>query len=184
MWYTLAFSCVWYAAFGRLQYAYGTAQDVVGILQASILAHTASDLKQRGHAEQIPGTALAIVAASAVLTGISSFLLGKLSLGKYMLLFPAPVTSGFLGSIGFVILRTSLQMSSGVRFKYFYPLDVKSFCSAWSLQRLACQFGMVCCIRLGRPLLRRWFGQGGIMDQLGTLTCQIFPLIVFYAWVL
>ena len=33
---------------------------------------------------------------------------------QVMLRFPSPVTSGFLGTIGFFLVRTALQISSGV----------------------------------------------------------------------
>ena len=79
--------------------------------------------------------------AGTSLTGLCSVLLGKLGVGKVevkqaavrmflylrvrqfsvfrqgswqvMLRFPSPVTSGFLGTIGFFLVRTALQISSG-----------------------------------------------------------------------
>ena len=43
-------------------------------------------------------------------TGVSAMAFGKLGLGKLMLRFPSPVTSGFLGTIGFFLVRTALQV--------------------------------------------------------------------------
>ncbi|CAE8617648.1 unnamed protein product, partial [Polarella glacialis] len=115
--YTMFFGVLWYAAFGRLQYGYATQQDLICILQAQMAANAAQALQDTPG--KIPATVIAIICTSTVLSGACSVLVGKLGLGKYMLLFPAPVTNGFLGAIGVVVLRAGLQTASGARWLWF-----------------------------------------------------------------
>ena len=181
IWYSTSLGILWYGIFGRLQCAYGTAQDVVGILQAGMLLTAARSLAETP--EKIPATAVAIICLSAVLTGACSIALGKLGLGKYMLLFPAPVINGFLGAIGFVILRSSLQTSSGVHFVRCYPEDLEAFLAPNSLAQVGLQVAMVLCIRLGPPALQRLFPRSDAVGKLGGIVCQLVPLVLFYVGV-
>eukprot|EP00913_Durusdinium_trenchii_P007283 g6845.t1 len=112
-----------YAVFGRLQYNTNATQEVCAILYGAMAQNAAVTLRKVGRADQIQPTILALIVSSTMLTGICSVLLGKLGVGKLMLRFPTPVTSGFLGTIGFFLVRTALQVSSGVQFVNFYPVD-------------------------------------------------------------
>lgn len=178
MWYSTSMGALWYALFGRLMYAYGTAQDVIGILQAVMAKQIAEELVDEP--EKIPATALAVICISSVLTGISSFALGKAGLGKFAMIFPSPVTSGFLGAIGFVILRSSLQNSSGVKFQYFYPVSFPDFCKPGALAQVGLQVATVLTIRLGPPTLVRLFPGSGSMEKLSSILFQLLPLFVFH----
>mmetsp|Transcript_101400 Transcript_101400/g.262527 ORF Transcript_101400/g.262527 Transcript_101400/m.262527 type:complete len:904 (+) Transcript_101400:115-2826(+) len=180
MWYSTSLGALWYAIFGRLQYAYGTAQDVIGILQAVMVARIAEQLLLAGEPEKIPATAIAVICLSAVLTGMSSFMLGKLGLGKFALLFPSPVTNGFLGAIGFVILRSSLQTSSGVKFQYFYPVSIADFCRPSSIAQVGLQVATVATIRLGPLLLELVFPGSASAQKIGSVAFQLLPLVLFH----
>ena len=84
-----------------------------------------------------------------------------------MLRFPSPVTSGFLGTIGFFLVRTALQISSGaldctqahqkvgqehfallqaaptgVQFQYFYPVSFVDFFALRSMAPVCCLLSM------------------------------------------
>lgn len=181
MWYSTAVGSLWYSFFGRLQYGYTIAQDIVGILQAQMAAKAVYRLRLiPGGDAMIPATVLSIIALSALLCGGASVLIGKLGLGKYMMLFPKPVTSGFLGSIGFVILRSSLQTSSGVNFHYFYPVDFAKFTASSSLAQLGLQVATVVCIRCGPSLVARCLPGKASLEKLGGLVCQLLPVALFY----
>lgn len=179
MWYSTAFGTLWYAIFGRMQYAYGTAQDVIGILQAVMAARIAETLVGQGKEDMIPATTIAMICASAVLTGACSFILGKMRLGRFALLFPQPVTTGFLGAIGFVIFRSSLQTSSGVKFEKFYPNNVEEFCEPLRLAQVGLQIMTVIFIRGAPHLLTILVPSQGAQKVLGLLV-QLFPLILFH----
>eukprot|EP00929_Paragymnodinium_shiwhaense_P057943 TRINITY_DN29027_c0_g2_i1.p1 TRINITY_DN29027_c0_g2~~TRINITY_DN29027_c0_g2_i1.p1 ORF type:complete len:912 (+),score=170.47 TRINITY_DN29027_c0_g2_i1:133-2868(+) len=181
MWYSSAFGAIWYAIFGRLQYCYSCVQDVIGILQAGMAVKAAHALRDEPH--RIAPTVLGIISLTAVLTGIASLILSKLGLAKYMLLFPTPVTAGFLGAIGFVILRSSLQTSSGVQWHYVYPVDTDAFCDPNSLAQVGMQLATVCFIRTGPHLLARCFPGSSTVMKLGGLLCQLVPFGAFYLWV-
>lgn len=179
VWFSTSASSLWYAVFGRLQYTFTAAQDVIGILQSSIIATAAQQLA--ASPSKIPATALCIICLSAVLTGISSLAVGKMGFGKYMLLLPSPVTSGLLGAIGFVILRSSLQTSSGVQFHHFYPASFEQFCLPNNLAQVGCQLAMVCFMQRGPRFLEWRFPESMAVKKLAGLACQLLPLALFYA---
>eukprot|EP00929_Paragymnodinium_shiwhaense_P050483 TRINITY_DN25400_c0_g1_i6.p1 TRINITY_DN25400_c0_g1~~TRINITY_DN25400_c0_g1_i6.p1 ORF type:complete len:801 (+),score=153.30 TRINITY_DN25400_c0_g1_i6:414-2816(+) len=179
--YSATIGISFYALFGRMQFAYTTVQDITGILQAEMAVRACSALADTP--ERIPPTVLAIISVSSVLSGLASVIFAKLGLGKTMLLFPRPVTSGFLGAIGFVIFRNSLQVSSGVKFEYFYPVDWETFSGKNSLQQVALQVLTVLSIRLGRKAIARW-NCGSTAKKVGPMLFQLLPLGMFYAWVL
>jgi len=176
--YTMSVGVLWYALFGRLQDGYATQQDLICILQAQMAAHAAEMLKHEPG--KIPATVVGIICTSAVLSGACSVLVGKLGLGKYMLLFPTPVTNGFLGAIGVVVFRAAWQTASGVKFKYFYPTDWEKFCDPNALSQVCCMLAMVCSIRKGPVLLERCFPGDAFVERVGGLACQLLPLAFFY----
>jgi len=180
MWFSTSMGALWYAIFGRMQYAYGTAQDVIGILQAVIAVRIAEELAEAGHRERIATTTLAMICLSSILTGLASVAIGKLGLGKFALLFPAPVTSGFLGAIGFVILRSSLSTASGVPFEKFYPVDVDMFLETSRLIEVGLQIGTVIFIRIGPPIMQAIWPKSATVEKLAGVICQLLPLLVFH----
>eukprot|EP00931_Biecheleriopsis_adriatica_P060617 TRINITY_DN36414_c0_g1_i1.p1 TRINITY_DN36414_c0_g1~~TRINITY_DN36414_c0_g1_i1.p1 ORF type:complete len:990 (-),score=172.96 TRINITY_DN36414_c0_g1_i1:13-2628(-) len=183
--WTMSVGVLWYALFGRLQYGYATQQDLICILQAEMAAHAAYELqKLPGGQAKIPATVVAIICISAVLSGLCSVLVGKLGLGKYMLLFPTPVTQGFLGAIGVVVFRAAWQTASGVKFKYFYPTDWDQFFEPNRIAQVACMLATVFSIRQGPALLKRCFANSAAVERLGGLVCQLLPLAIFYTVVL
>mmetsp|Transcript_65116 Transcript_65116/g.136401 ORF Transcript_65116/g.136401 Transcript_65116/m.136401 type:complete len:894 (-) Transcript_65116:138-2819(-) len=178
MWYSSTISALWYALFGRLQYGLIGINDVIGILWGTLGSEVVLHLQDTP--ERIPATQLAIMMSSTILTGFISILVGKLGLGKIMLLFPAPVTSGFLGSIGFFIFKSSLQMSSGTRFHYLWPVNFDAFLEWDSLFRVICMFSMLAFMWKAPPVLKTMFPKSTTVKKLGGLFCQLLPLAVFY----
>eukprot|EP00928_Gymnodinium_smaydae_P015375 TRINITY_DN1567_c1_g2_i2.p1 TRINITY_DN1567_c1_g2~~TRINITY_DN1567_c1_g2_i2.p1 ORF type:complete len:944 (+),score=195.07 TRINITY_DN1567_c1_g2_i2:378-2834(+) len=180
MWYSSSLGTFWYAIFGRLQYAYVIAQDVIGILQAVMVARVAEALVQQGEPERIPATAIAVICLSSVIFGLSSIAIGKLGVGNLALLFPAPVTNGFLGAIGFVILRSSLQTASGVQFKYFYPVNMDAFLQPTSLMQLGLQVTTVIFMRSAPPLVEFCFPNWEALHKVAGAVIQLLPLALFH----
>ncbi|CAE7041303.1 ephA [Symbiodinium sp. CCMP2456] len=184
MWYSTMVGSAFYAIFGRLQYNTSATQEVCAILYGAMAQNAAERLRRSGQPERIPATVLALIMAGTSLTGLCSVLLGKLGVGKVMLRFPSPVTSGFLGTIGFFLVRTALQISSGVQFQYFYPVSFADFFSLRSMAPVSCLLCMVMLIRSGPGLIAKMYGQNKAVMKLSGLGCQLFPLALFYVVIL
>eukprot|EP00439_Symbiodinium_sp_Y106_P081945 s1880_g21.t1 len=184
MWYSTMVGSAFYAIFGRLQYNTSATQEVCAILYGAMAQSAAERLRRSGQPERIPATVLALIMAGTSLTGLCSVLLGKLGVGKVMLRFPSPVTSGFLGTIGFFLVRTALQISSGVQFQYFYPVSFVDFFSLRSMAPVSCLLSMVMLIRNGPGLIAKMYGQNKAVMKLSGLGCQLFPLALFYVVIL
>lgn len=180
MWYSTMAGSAFYAAFGRLQYNTNATQEVCAILYGAMAQNAALFLKRRGKSDLIQPTILALIVSSTMLTGVCSVLLGKLGVGKLMLRFPTPVTNGFLGTIGWFLVRTALQVSSGVQFQYFYPVDLTAFLSFRSLGPVSCLLAMVAFIRHGPSIIARKLPDSRLL-KLSGLFCQLCPLVIFYA---
>eukprot|EP00435_Cladocopium_sp_Y103_P034367 s2891_g8.t2 len=176
MWFSSAVSAVWYGLFGRMQFSLIGINDVIGILWGTM----GNEIQKSVEASQIVPTQLAFIGVSTVLTGVVSILFGHLGLGKLMLLFPAPVTSGFLGSIGFFIFKSSLQISSGVAFHYLWPVNFEEFCQVQPLSRVLCMFAALIFMRQMPPILVKAFPRYPSVKKLGGLVCQLVPLFLFY----
>lgn len=176
MWFSSAVSAVWYGLFGRMQFSLIGINDVIGILWGTM----GTQIQKSVEASQIVPTQLAFIGVSTVLTGVVSILFGQLGLGKLMLLFPAPVTSGFLGSIGFFIFKSSLQISSGVAFHYLWPVNFEEFCQVQPLSRVLCMFAALIFMRQMPPILVKAFPRYPSVKKLGGLVCQLVPLFLFY----
>ncbi|CAE7786346.1 unnamed protein product [Symbiodinium necroappetens] len=184
MWYSTMVGSAFYAIFGRLQYNTSATQEVCAILYGAMAQSAAERLRRSGQPERIPATVLALIMAGTSLTGLCSVLLGKLGVGKVMLRFPSPVTSGFLGTIGFFLVRTALQISSGVQFQYFYPVSFVDFFSLRSMAPVSCLLCMVMLIRTGPGFIAKMYGQNKAVMKLSGLGCQLFPLALFYVVIL
>lgn len=183
--YTMTVGVLWYAVFGRLQYGYGTQQDLICILQANLAANAARQLAQ--DPKKIPATVFAIICLSAVLTGAISIIVGKLGWGTVMLMIPKPVVNGFLGAIGVVVLQAGLSTASGVKFHQFQPtMSWYDFCSSSDrLGQLGCMFGHMFCIRMGPKILHCLLSSVSpkareTLNKFAGLACQLFPLAIFY----
>lgn len=178
MWFSSCIAALWYGLFGRLQYGLIGINDVIAILWGTMGGQVAAALSEEP--SKIAPTQLAIIASSTVLTGVFSIVFGKLGLGKLMLLFPAPVTSGFLGSIGFFIFKSSLQIASGVKFRYLWPMSWEEFCQPQPLARVGCMLASLWFMRHVPPMLTKVFPKSGAVKKLGGLVCQLLPLAIFF----
>eukprot|EP00929_Paragymnodinium_shiwhaense_P024801 TRINITY_DN15156_c0_g1_i1.p1 TRINITY_DN15156_c0_g1~~TRINITY_DN15156_c0_g1_i1.p1 ORF type:complete len:924 (+),score=246.34 TRINITY_DN15156_c0_g1_i1:65-2773(+) len=179
MWYSTMVGSLWYAIFGRLQYNTSATQELCAILYAAMAQQAASALQSTP--EKIGPTILALIMTSTVLTGVCSIIFGSFGIGKVMLRFPTPVTSGFLGTIGFFLVKAALVITSGVQFKYFYPVDFDAFLAQRSLMPTTCLFVMVFFfMRRGPGILKRMFPHNDFCKRMGGLLCQLFPLALFY----
>lgn len=86
------------------------ATAVLAIMAASLTGLLAA----RGFAgQQVAGTVLLMLAASAVLTGLLVFLLGVLRWGRLVRLLPYPVAGGFLAGSGFLVLSGAFKVLTG-----------------------------------------------------------------------
>ncbi|CAE7560639.1 unnamed protein product [Symbiodinium natans] len=184
--YTMSVGVLWYAIFGRLQYGYGTQQDLICILQAQLAVKAA--LRLEATPEKIPATVFAIICTSSILSGLVSILFGKLRWATSMLMIPKPVVSGFLGAIGVVVLQAGLKTASGVRFHHFWP-DVGwvEFCSSKDrVLQVTCMMLHFACIRQGPSVCASLVDadhsqrRQDAVKKYAALVCQLAPLLLFY----
>lgn len=178
MWYSTFAGSAFYGIFGRLQYNTNATQEVCAMLYGAMAAKAAVDLKDTP--DLIAPTVLALIIVSTVFTGVCSLAFGQLGLGKFMLRFPTPVTSGFLGTVGYFLVSTAMAVSSGVEWVYFYPESLTAFCQLQSLLHVSCMLAMVWLMRYGPPALLRWFPGNQAVKMLAGLICQLLPLLFFY----
>eukprot|EP00435_Cladocopium_sp_Y103_P073561 s37_g44.t1 len=185
--YTMSVGVLWYAVFGRLQYGYGTQQDLICILQAQLASKAAMLLRE--DVEKIPATVFAIICFSSILTGLVSIVVGKLAWATSMLMIPKPVVSGFLGAIGVVVLQAAFKTSSGVPFHHFWPdIGLSAFCESQDrLLQVGCMLLHFVCIQKGpdlcHVLLRtgKYPNRKDAVKKYAGLFCQLAPLFVFYS---
>ena len=184
--YTMSVGVLWYAVFGRLQYGYGTQQDLICILQAQLASKAAMHLQH--DVEKIPATVFAIICFSSILTGIVSIAVGKLAWATSMLMIPKPVVSGFLGAIGVVVLQAAFKTSSGVPFHHFWPdMGLRAFCSSQDrLLQVGCMLLHFFCIQKGPDLCHFLLrtsqhpSRKDAVKKYAGLVCQLAPLFLFY----
>lgn len=180
MWWSTLTGSIFYGFFGRLQYNTNATQEICAILYGAMATQAAAKLTETGNRERIPETVLALIVVSTVITGICSCLFGKLGIGKFMLAFPTPVTNGFLGTIGFFLVKEAFIITSGVDFKYFYPVSWTDFLALRSLGPLVCLMAMYFFMRIGPRYLVILFPRSGTVKRLSGLICQLLPLGAFY----
>lgn len=178
MWYSTMLGSAFYGIFGRLQYNTNATQEVCSILYGAMASKAA--IRLAAEPSQIPPTVLALIVVSTVLTGVVSLVLGKLGIGKFMRVFPTPVTSGFLGTIGFFLVKQALTLTSGVDFRYFYPVSLVDFCMPSSSIPLCCLFAMVAFMKKAPAILNDMFPNNKGLKKLSGLICQLLPLAFFY----
>ncbi|CAK9020250.1 unnamed protein product [Durusdinium trenchii] len=191
--YTMTVGVLWYSVFGRLQYGYGTQQDLICILQASLASKAARLL--RDDPERIPATVVCIICFSSILSGFVSIVVGKLAWATSMLMIPKPVVSGFLGAIGVVVLQAAFKTASGVPFHYFWPdIGIRAFCSSQDrLLQVGCMLLHFICIRKGPDLCHvllqtdksgaKFASRKDAVKKYAGLVCQLAPLVLFYGCV-
>jgi len=180
MWWATVAGSTFYAIFGRLQYNTNATQEVCAILYGAMAQSAATLLKD--DPARIAPTVVALIMVGTVLTGVCSVVFGRLGIGKAMLCFPSPVTMGFLGTIGFFLVRIALQIASGVTFKYFYPVDLELFCTQRALLPVSCLLTMTLFMRKGPAMLKLCFPSSTAVKKLGPLFCQLLPLGLFYVY--
>ncbi len=97
--------------FSRLKVALAVSQDTtISILApAVILAATAVT----GPMQAQLATAFAVIGASALLSGLTFWVIGRLGLGRLVRMFPFPVAAGFLASSGYLLVYASLTILTG-----------------------------------------------------------------------
>ena len=94
-----------------LRVALGITQDtsVAIIAPAVVLAAT----RATGPVEAQVATGLAVIGASALLSGLVFWAMGRFGLGRVVRLFPYPVAAGFLASSGALLVVASLSLVTG-----------------------------------------------------------------------
>ena len=94
-----------------LRVSLGITQDtsVAIIAPAVVLAAT----QVAGPAEAQVATGLAVIGASALLSGLVFWTMGRFGLGRVVRLFPYPVAAGFLASSGALLVVASLSLVTG-----------------------------------------------------------------------
>jgi SulP family sulfate permease len=98
---------------------------IVGLMAAAIAAH----LTAIGNVDQILPTVMAALAVTAILVGVLFVSIGTFHLGNLIRFIPYPVIGGFLAGTGWLIVRGSFSVMTGVqldlmRLPFFLQPDV------------------------------------------------------------
>lgn len=96
------------ARFGGFRGALGTAQDPAIAILAPAVAIAATGAAQAG--SDPLATALAVVGACSLATGLSLYLIGRLHLGRLARLMPYPVAVGFLAGSGWLLSYAAISL--------------------------------------------------------------------------
>jgi SulP family sulfate permease len=88
--------------FSGLAISLGISQDTTIAILAPAIALATSGLA--GGPQTGIATAIAIMGVSAILSGISFWIIGRLRLGRFVRMFPYPVAAGFLASSGLLLV--------------------------------------------------------------------------------
>jgi SulP family sulfate permease len=88
--------------------ALGIAQDTSVALLAPAVALATTQVS--GPVEARVVTAMAVIGASALLSGVVFWLVGRLRLGRVVRLFPYPVAAGFLAASGGILILSALRI--------------------------------------------------------------------------
>ncbi|SLN20872.1 Bicarbonate transporter BicA [Roseovarius gaetbuli] len=99
--------------FGGFRIALGIPQDTTVAILAPAVALVAAAAS--GPPEAQVATAIAAIGASAVLSGLAFWLVGRLGLGRMLRMFPYPVTAGFLASSGVLLVMAALSILTGAQ---------------------------------------------------------------------
>ncbi|MFM2366010.1 MAG: hypothetical protein RIR95_618 [Pseudomonadota bacterium] len=94
--------------FGRIPRAVGISQDTtISILAPAILLATSA---VAGTNDAKVATAFAVIGTSALLSGVTFWIIGRLGLGRLVRMFPFPVAAGFLASSGYLLVFAALTI--------------------------------------------------------------------------
>lgn len=99
--------------FGGFRIALGITQDTTVAILAPAVALVAAAAS--GPSEAQVATALAAIGASAFLSGLAFWLVGRLGLGRLLRMFPYPVAAGFLASSGVLLVIAALSILTGAQ---------------------------------------------------------------------
>ena len=99
--------------FGGFRIALGITQDTTVAILAPAVALIAAAAS--GPPEAQVATAIAAIGASALLSGLAFWLVGRLGLGRLLRMFPYPVAAGFLASSGVLLVMAALSILTGAQ---------------------------------------------------------------------
>jgi len=99
--------------FGGFRVALGITQDTTVAILAPAVALVAAAAS--GSPEAQVATAIAAIGASAFLSGLAFWLVGRLGLGRLLRMFPYPVAAGFLASSGVLLVMAALSILTGAQ---------------------------------------------------------------------
>eukprot|EP01062_Namystynia_karyoxenos_P084277 TRINITY_DN987_c0_g1_i1.p1 TRINITY_DN987_c0_g1~~TRINITY_DN987_c0_g1_i1.p1 ORF type:complete len:1313 (+),score=468.07 TRINITY_DN987_c0_g1_i1:211-4149(+) len=192
MLYSTFVALTWNGLFGRLPYSLCTSARGISTV---ILARESVSIAEalRGAPEKVGPTIMCYLATATFTLGLTFFICGKVGMGRLMLLFPAPVTSGFLGSVGVLAVRGSLQMASGVPFyrktsgsvlpaagdTFMWPSDWAAFLAPNAIGQVMAMLAMVLFVRSVPSLCKKYI-KAKSFEHLWDFLCILISLAVFY----
>lgn len=94
--------------FSRLNVALGISQDTTISILAPAVILAASAVA--GPMPAKLATAMAVIGASALLSGLAFWAIGRLGLGRLVRMFPFPVAAGFLASSGYLLVYAGFSI--------------------------------------------------------------------------
>ena len=130
-----AIGCFTNSLFSSVGISYSAVQDI-STLQLALMTMSAVSLNENDLEKLVP-TVLYLELVSALLCGVFYIVSGHFKLGKILRYIPYPVMAGFLGSIGYQTLMSSLSLASGIEYVYFWPANFEEFATPNSLAQTA-----------------------------------------------
>eukprot|EP00756_Hemistasia_phaeocysticola_P014225 Hpha_TRINITY_DN15329_c4_g1::TRINITY_DN15329_c4_g1_i1::g.89447::m.89447 len=188
MLWTSLISGLWNAFFGRLQYSICGARIVPAVILAEISEELALDADLNASPEKIVPTLISVVCITSLSTGIMSWLVGYFRVADVVLRMPTPVTAGFLASVGWSAMRSSIKMASSIPWYNpaqtpgrWWPKDWGTdagFFSLNSISAVLCAIAMFLGIKFLAPECKKCPGKWH--SRFWNLIWTMLPLGFFY----
>ncbi|MDA7948155.1 MAG: SulP family inorganic anion transporter [Hyphomicrobiaceae bacterium] len=133
----------------------GGPQDVAAAVLAITIGSAAASLPENATPDQVYATAYATLAAASLLTGATFLCLGYFKLGNLVRFIPYPVMAGFLAATGWLLVKSSLGLMSGVTLEWSTLADLfdRSAMSVWIPGAALGALLLTCAWRLKQPAI-------------------------------
>eukprot|EP01065_Artemidia_motanka_P040030 TRINITY_DN4956_c1_g1_i7.p1 TRINITY_DN4956_c1_g1~~TRINITY_DN4956_c1_g1_i7.p1 ORF type:complete len:1778 (+),score=430.47 TRINITY_DN4956_c1_g1_i7:79-5412(+) len=175
----------WNSLFGRLQYSIAGSRIVPAVILSEISEELAID--PTVDPDKIFGILLIIICITSLSTGLLCYLVGLLRAADIVLRMPSPVTAGFLASVGWSAMRSSIRISSSIAWYNpqktpgkWWPKEWDTDTGFWSPNSICpvlCAVGMFLAVKYLAPLCREI--PGNWHRRYWTLLWTLIPLGLF-----
>eukprot|EP01062_Namystynia_karyoxenos_P084262 TRINITY_DN9877_c0_g1_i2.p1 TRINITY_DN9877_c0_g1~~TRINITY_DN9877_c0_g1_i2.p1 ORF type:complete len:1968 (+),score=462.65 TRINITY_DN9877_c0_g1_i2:114-5906(+) len=179
--------------FGRLQYSVAGSRIVPAVILSEIAEEVAIDpvlqaAEARGERVMVR-TMLMVICITTLSIGLFAFLIGWLRAADVVLRMPSPVTAGFLASVGWSAMRSSIKLSSSIPWHNpvktpgkWWPKEWDTDCGFWSPNSICpvlCALGMFLGVKHLAPLCKEHI-PGQWHKKFWTMFWTLLPLGAFH----